>query len=108
MINIQQITIEVQMLVPANLDGGVTGLFCHGARREGHLGIEAEGREGDLGQAFGGKLSLVDDNLLDIRVRRTGPMRNEWCHFCCELVTARESKGSRRDLQRKGVCESRW
>lgn len=80
-VNVQQVAVEVEVAVLGHLDGGVGGLVGGGAGREGHLGEEAKGRQGHARQALGRELGLVDDDLLDGRVRRLLPVRLEGRHF---------------------------
>lgn len=80
-VNVQQVAIEIHVLVPAYLDGGIGGLLSHGAGRERHLGIYREWRERDLGQALGGELCGVgNDDILNFRMGRPGPVGCKWCH----------------------------
>ena len=79
-IDVQQVAVQVQMLAAANLDRGVRSLAGEGAGRKVHLGEEAKRRQGHLGEALGGKLRLVDDDLLDVGVGGTGPEGGDRCH----------------------------
>lgn len=84
-VNVQKVAVEVQVLVPANLDCGVGGLFGKGARRECHLGKDGKRSKRDLGQAFRGELGIVDDDILDVRMRRPSPVGSKWRHMCDSL-----------------------
>jgi len=68
------------MSVTTNLDRSVGGCVGHGTRREVHLGIDGKRREGDLGEALGGKLGIVNDDILDFRMGRLSPVGCKWCH----------------------------
>lgn len=65
MVEIQQIAVEADVPVPADLDRGVGRLVGQGARGERQLGDDAEGGRGGRGHALGGELGLVvtDDDL---------------------------------------------
>lgn len=81
MIDIHQVTVEIEMTVSAHLYGGIRGLSGYGAWRKVELSIDGKWRPFYLGQAFGGKSFLVDDDLLDGGVRGLLPMRIEGGHF---------------------------
>ena len=81
MIDVQQVTVEVEVAVAAHLDSGVGGLGGDSAGREGHLCKDGEWRQRDLGQTLGGVLGVVDDDVLDVRVGRLGPVRLDGSHF---------------------------
>lgn len=80
MVDEQQVAVEVQVALLARLDGRVGGLLGDGAGREGQLGVDGKGRQGDAGEALGGELGLVDDDLLDVRVRGLVPVGGEGGH----------------------------
>lgn len=80
MINVQQVTVEVEMRVPAGLDSRVGRLRGVGARRKGKLGKDGKGRQGDAGVALCGEGGLVDDDVLDLRVGGLRPVRGDGRH----------------------------
>lgn len=80
MVDVQQITVQVEMAVLSHLHSGIGGLRCRCARRKRHLGVDGERRQSYLGEALGGEFSLVYYDILDIRVGRLLPMGSEWCH----------------------------
>jgi hypothetical protein len=80
-VDVQQVAVEVQVLVTAELNGSVGRAVGQGTRRECHLGVECKGGERHPGDALGGELGIVDDDLLDVRMGWTVPGRGEWsCH----------------------------
>lgn len=74
MIEIEQIAVEVEVPVLARLDRGIGRVFGPSAWRKVHLGKQAEGRQCHLGQTLGGELMIIDDHLLNSRVRGLFPM----------------------------------
>lgn len=80
MVKIQQIAVELEVPVPANLDRGVGRLIGQGARGEGQLRNDGEGGRGGRGHALGGELGLTDNNLQEVRVGRLCPVRLDRCH----------------------------
>lgn len=68
------------MFIFSHLNGGISWSVGHRARRKVQSRVERERREGDPRETLGGELGIVDDNLLDLGVRRLVPMRNERCH----------------------------
>jgi len=79
-VDVQQVRIEVQVLLLAHLDSGISWLVGWRTRGKVEGRIEGKRGEGDPGEALGGELGLVDDDLLNVRVRRLCPMRCE-SHF---------------------------
>jgi hypothetical protein len=79
-VNVQKITVQVQMLVSSHLNSCVCWLRCNSARRKCHLGEDGKGRECHSGQALGGVLGFIDDDLLDVRVGWLSPVRLDWSH----------------------------
>lgn len=67
------------MLVASELDGSIRRAVGQSTRRERHLGIQAEGGHRDLGKTLGGELGFIDDDFLNLRVRRTSPSGSQWC-----------------------------
>lgn len=83
MVNIHQITVQIQVLISTHLNCGIR---CLGSRRtwwKGEFGKDTEGREVDEGDGLGSELLRVGrkDNLLDEWVRGLRPVGGEWCHF---------------------------
>ncbi len=83
MVNVQQVTVEVEVRVPASLDSRIGGLIGIGARRKGKLGKDGKWREGDAGQALCGEGGLVDDDFLDLEVGRLRPVGGDGRHGRC-------------------------
>lgn len=79
-VDVQQVAVQVKVPVTAHLDRRVGGLGGDGARRELQLGEQAERREGNFGDALGGEGGLIDDDLLDVGVRRLRPVRLDGSH----------------------------
>ncbi|TLS30685.1 hypothetical protein PpBr36_03167 [Pyricularia pennisetigena] len=65
-IDVQQVAVEVQVPVPADLHRGVRRLIGQGAGREGHLGVEGERGQSHAGAGHGGELGLIDNDFLDL------------------------------------------
>ena len=76
MVNVQQVTVEVQVLALAHLDRRVGRILSGRTRREGELREDGERGEGGLGQALGGEGGLVGDDLEAVRVGGLDPV---WC-----------------------------
>lgn len=81
------------MLVAPELHGGISRGVGQAAGREGHLGVEAKRRERDLGEALRREPGVADDDLLDVRMRRTGPCWSKWCHCACVWAVRRAETG---------------
>lgn len=67
-VQVQQVAVQEDVAVAADLHRGVGRRADEGARREGHVGEDAKGGDADLGQALGGEVPLVgaaEDDLLD-------------------------------------------
>jgi len=81
-VDVQKITVQINMLIPSNLDCGIGRDGGRGAWWEVKAGEQAEGRQRDLGDALGGKLlSITSDNdLLDVGMRGLHPMRLNGSH----------------------------
>ena len=81
MIDIHQVRIEVQMLVPAHLDCGIGWSVGGRAWREGQLREEAVRRERHAGDGASGELGGGgDEDLLDLGMRGLSPVGSERCH----------------------------
>jgi len=82
MVDVQKVTIQVQVLVFAELHCSIGWLIASdkGARWKQQLGVQAEWWQRDLGQAFGGELMLVYNNLLNVRVGGLLPVGFEGRH----------------------------
>ena len=81
MVNVQQVTVQVEMSVAACLNGGV-GRFAGGrARREIELCKDSKRWEGNARDALGGEfLGIYDNNFLDVGVRGLMPVGSERSH----------------------------
>lgn len=79
-VDVEQVTVEIQVLVLAELDSCITRFDCEGARWEIHLGKNCKGRKRDFGKAFSHEAAIVDDNLLDLRMGWLVPMRRDSRH----------------------------
>lgn len=80
MVKIQQIAVELEVPLPADLDRGVGRLIGQGARGKGQLRNDGEGGRGGRGHALGGELGLTDNDLQEVRVGRLCPVRLDRCH----------------------------
>lgn len=80
MVDIQQIAVQVQVLVTATLDGRIRRLLGRRARGVLELGEQRERRQGNLGDALGRVLGLVDDEVKTVRVRGLDPVGLDGCH----------------------------
>lgn len=81
-IDIHQITIQIQMLVPSHLHSGISWFLSLGTWWEAHLRVESVGWEVDFGEGLGGEVLGVgrEDHFLDGGVGRLGPGGREGCH----------------------------
>jgi hypothetical protein len=81
MVNVQQVTVQVEMSVAACLNGSV-GRFAGGrARREIELRKDSKRWEGNARDALGGEfLGVHDDDFLDVGVRGLVPVGSERSH----------------------------
>ena len=84
-VDVQQVTVEVQMLVCTELDRRICRFCCRRAWREGQLCIDCKRREVYPRDALGGKVFFVNDNLLNVRVGGLLPLRLDWCH-CVKVM----------------------
>lgn len=80
-VNIQQVTVEVEMPIASHLHSGIRGLWGFCAWRKVEPGKQRKGRQSDAREALGGEFGLVDDDLLNVRVRGLLPMRSDGSHF---------------------------
>lgn len=81
MVDVQQVAVQVEVSVPAGLDGRVGGLIGRGAGGKVELCEHGKGREGDARDALCGELFGVDDDdLLDVGVGRLLPVGDERSH----------------------------
>lgn len=67
-VDVEQVALEIQVAVPAELHGSVRGLVGNGTGWEIHLGKEAERCEGHARQAPGCEFRMVDDDFLYVRM----------------------------------------
>lgn len=95
MVNVQEVTVQVQVGVRAGLDGGVGGGGRISARRERELGEDGEGGEVDEGEALRGEGGLVDDDLEAVRVGGLDPGRLEGLHFWLLVIWKEGNEGRR-------------
>lgn len=65
MVNINQIAIQIQMLLPPHLHRRIRRLRRRRRRREIDLGEHAVRGDGDFGEGLGGECCGVDDDFLD-------------------------------------------
>ena len=79
-IDVQQVAVEVQVAMLADLHRGIGRVLGHSAGRKVELGIDSKGRQGHLGQALGGEFGAVDDDPLNGRVGGLMPMGGERAH----------------------------
>lgn len=76
----QQVTVEVQMAVLSGLNRSIGWLIGRGARWESQLCENREWGKCHARQALRGEFSLIDDDLLNVRVRRLLPVGGDGCH----------------------------
>lgn len=93
MINIQQITVQIEVRVPAHLHRSIRRLVGNRARREVEFCEYRERRERHFGIALGGEFFIVDNDVLDGRVRGLVPVRSEGRHGCVEVPIAKSKSG---------------
>lgn len=62
-VNVEEVTVQVQVLVLAHLYRGVRHILRDGARREGQLRKCSEGRQRDFRNALRGEGGFVDNDL---------------------------------------------
>jgi hypothetical protein len=79
-VDVQQVTVQVHVLVLSNLHGSIGFYWRDLARREAHPSKQAKRRYSDLGETLGRELGIIDDDLLDVWVRRLRPVGLERCH----------------------------
>lgn len=70
------------MRVPTRLHRGVGGFARRRCGGEIDLGEDAVGRDGDLGEGFGGECRFIDNDFLDGAVGWLRPGGSERCHCC--------------------------
>lgn len=80
MVDVKQVTVQVQVLVTAVLNRRIRRLVRHSAGWEAHFGVQAKGRNGESRQGLGGELGFIDDDFLDLGVRRLSPGWGKRCH----------------------------
>ena len=80
MVDVNQISVQVQVLISAHLHRSVCWLIglCRWWKID--LGIQSIWGDIDFGDGLGGELGVVDDHFLDLWVGWLWPERNEWCH----------------------------
>lgn len=80
-VNVQQVTVEVEMSIASHLHRGIRGLRGFRARRKVQSGKKGKRWESNAGEALGGEFSLVEnDDFLNVGVRWLLPMRSKGSH----------------------------
>jgi hypothetical protein len=96
-IDINQITVQVQMGIPAHLDRCICRDSSSGARREGYLCKEAERRNEDLRDGLRSEgLIVAVYHFLNFAMGRLDPVRNEGSHSVASLLSEMVSYKARR------------
>lgn len=82
MININQITIQIKVLLNSHLNSSISRLLSQRAWWKGELCKEGVGREINHGDGFCEEfLFFVDEDFLNFWVRGLGPEGGKGCHF---------------------------
>lgn len=81
-VDVYQIAVQVEVLISAHLDSGVSWLIGLSCWWEVDLGVESVWCNLNSGDGLRSKFGIVDDDLLDLRPRWLWPEGNEWCHCC--------------------------